>query len=449
MITSRQKGMVSTMNYTKSEVLQFVAENDVKFIRLAFCDIFGTQKNISILPDKLGEAFDYGIAFDGSAIRGFQNISHSDLILFPDPATLSVLPWRPAHGRVVRLYCNIKYPDGTPFEGDCRAILSGAAQRAKAMGYTCKIGTECEFYLFKQNEYGEPTKTPHDIGGYMDVAPADKGENIRREICLTLEEMGISPETSHHEQGPGQNEIDFMYSDALEAADNLITFKTVVKTAAAGNGLYASFMPKPLTGRSGNGLHVNLSLYKNGQNIFNETHGEKAAADSFIAGILSRIAEITSFLNPLTNSYMRLGADKAPKYITWSRQNRSQLIRIPAARSEQKRLELRSPDPACNPYLAFALLLHAGLDGIEQKMVLQPETDVNLFFISEEEAKQYASLPQSLSDALALTQKSKFVADIIPLALLSKYIVQKEQELACLEKADRQKVEHDLYFHRI
>lgn len=437
------------MNYTKSEVLQFVAENDVKFIRLAFCDIFGTQKNISILPDKLGEAFEYGIAFDGSAIRGFQNISHSDLILFPDPATLSVLPWRPAQGRVVRLYCNIKYPDGTPFEGDCRAILAGAAQRAKNMGYTCKIGTECEFYLFKQNEYGEPTKTPHDIGGYMDVAPADKGENIRREICLTLEEMGISPETSHHEQGPGQNEIDFMYSDALEAADNLITFKTVVKTAAAGNGLYASFMPKPLAGRSGNGLHVNLSLYKNGQNIFNKAHGEKAAADSFIAGILSRISEITSFLNPLTNSYMRLGTDKAPKYITWSRQNRSQLIRIPAAHSEQKRLELRSPDPACNPYLAFALLLHAGLDGIEQKMDLQPETDVNLFFISEDEATQYDSLPQSLSDALALTQKSKFVADIVPLKLLSKYIVQKEQELACLEKTDRQKAEHDLYFHRI
>lgn len=437
------------MKYKASEVLQFVAENDVKFIRLAFCDIFGTQKNISILPEKLEEAFTSGIPFDGSAIRGFQNLEHSDLFLFPDPSTLSVLPWRPSQGRVARLYCDIRYPDGRIFEGDCRHILRGAVERAESMGYTCQVGTECEFYLFKQNEYGEPTKTPHDIGGYMDVAPADKGENIRREICLTLEEMGISPETSHHEQGPGQNEIDFRCSGALEAADNLITFKTVVKTAAAGNGLYASFMPKPLAGHSGNGLHVNLSLLRSGRNIFDKESGNAAEADSFIAGLLARICEITAFLNPLTNSYLRLGGGKAPKYVTWSRQNRSQLIRIPAASGAQSRIELRSPDPACNPYLAFALLLHAGLDGIEQGLSLQPETDRNLYELSDEEAASYTALPESLDDALSLAQNSSYVAAHVPEVLLEKYAEQKQSELARVAGKDRQKAEHALYFHRI
>lgn len=441
----RRKGYGDSMKYKTSEVLQFVAENDVKFIRLAFCDIFGTQKNISILPEKLEDAFASGIPFDGSAIRGFQSLTHSDLFLFPDPSTLSVLPWRPAQGRVARLYCDIRYPDGSVFEGDCRHILRGAVERAERMGYTCQVGTECEFYLFKQNENGEPTKTPHDIGGYMDVAPADKGENIRREICLTLEEMGIAPETSHHEQGPGQNEIDFRFSGALEAADNLITFKTVVKTAAAGNGLYASFMPKPLASHSGNGLHINLSLLCGGRNIFDKDAEYTAEADSFTAGILARICEITAFLNPLTNSYLRLGGNKAPQYVTWSHQNRFQLIRIPAASGDQQRIELRSPDPACNPYLSLALILHAGLDGIEQKMPLQPETDRNLC----EQHTSLAVLPERLDEALVLAQDSAFVSAHVPELLLKTYIAQKQSEIARIAGTDRQKAEHALYFHRI
>ena len=347
---------------TASEVLGFVKENDVKFIRLSFCDLFGMHKNISVIADELQSAFESGISFDAHAIRGFRDVTRSDLLLFPDPATLTVLPWRPGTGRVARFYCDIKNPDGSAFYHDGRGLLKQMIQRCAEMGYVCKIGAECEFYLFKTDDNGEPTDVTLDTGGYLDISPLDKAEDIRREICLTLEEMGIRPETSHHEQGPGQNEVDFQFSDALSCADNFQTFKSVVKAIAARNGLFASFMPKPVAGAAGSGLHVNLSLVQDGRNIFtNADEGHCGIAESFIAGILSRTPEITLFLNPLANSYERFGEFEAPKYVSWSHQNRSQLIRIPAASGEKVRMELRSPDPSLNPYLAFALILAAGL----------------------------------------------------------------------------------------
>lgn len=402
------------MIYTKKEVMDYIKEEDVKFIRLAFCDIFGVPKNISILSDELEGAFEHGISFDASAVRGFGDEVRSDLFLFPDPSTLSILPWRPSHGRVARMFCDIRHPDGTPFELDTRMILKKAVAKASAMGIMCYIGTEFEFYLFKNDENGCPTKIPLDNAGYLDIAPDDAGENVRREICLTLEDMGIKPETSHHEEGPGQNEIDFRYSDALSAADNAITFKTVVRTVAARNGLYASFDPKPLADKSGNGMHVNLSL----QSAGGENH-----IGPFMAGILEHIPEITMLLNPVQESYKRLGECKAPKYITWSPENRSQLIRIPAADIQHARIELRSPDAAANPYLAYAAILHAGLDGIRKKLVPPPSTDLNLYKAGRDLLSTLKSLPSSLNEAAKLMSESSFVQSFLSQRIIDTYIL--------------------------
>jgi len=419
------------MKSTANEVLAFVEENDVKFIRLSFCDIFGLQKNISIMANELQSAFDNGVSFDAHAIRGFRDVRHSDLLLFPDPATLAVLPWRPGTGRVARLYCDIKNPDGSDFAHDGRYLLTQVVRQAERMGYTCKIGAECEFYLFRTDENGKPTDIPFDDGGYLDIAPLDRGEDVRREICLTLEEMGISPETSHHEQGPGQNEIDFKFSDALECADNLQSFKSVVKAIAARGGLFASFMPKPIPDAPGNGLHVNLSLSQNGRNIFrNLNEGHCSVAESFIAGVLDKTPEITAFLNPTANSYERFGRFEAPQYVSWSHQNRSQLIRIPAAIGEKVRMELRSPDPSLNPYLAFALTIAAGLDGIDRELVLPAELDADLYTADEQVTRDLTALPDSLSSALALAENSKFIGGVIGEELLAKYIAAKRVEAA-------------------
>ena len=417
------------MDTTQSEVLQFVAENDVKFIRLAFCDIFGVQKNISIMPGELPRAFASGISFDASAVKGFMNVEESDLFLFPDPATLAVLPWRPQTGRVVRLFCDIRHPDGSPFAGDGRHILRQAVSKADAMGYACHIGTECEFYLFQADEEGCPTDRPHDRVGYLDVAPLDRGENVRRQICLTLEEMGITSVGSHHEAGPGQNEIDLDHTDPLSAADNLITFKSVVSAAASQNGLWASFMPKPLAAEGGSGLHVNISLFKRGQNIFRtDGAGHSPEAESFIAGVLAYAPDITVFLNPVPQSYQRLGSFEAPKFITWSHQNRSQLIRIPAATGEFARMEMRSPDPACNPYLAFALLLQAGLTGIMEKRSLEPPTNLNLYQLDSLEEHRLPRLPASLSEALECAAQSAFLDEVLDPGVRQKYCLAKSLE---------------------
>lgn len=391
--------------YSYDEVMTYCQEEDVKFIRLAFCDLTGRQKNIAIMPEELGRAFRYGISFDASAIPGFGDEVRSDLFLFPDPSTLSVLPWRSAQGQVVRMFCDIRRPDGSPFERDSRRLLKKAVEAAKEMGITCYFGAEFEFYLFRTGENGEATRIPYDNAGYMDIAPEDKGENVRREICLTLVDMGIRPEGSHHEEGPGQNEIDFRYSDALTAADNAVTFQAVVKTIAMQSGLSACFSPKPLPDQSGNGLHINMSL---------QGAKDQRQRDAFMAGILRHVREITAFLNPTEESYLRLGEKKAPRYVTWSPENRSQLIRIPAARGDAVRFELRSPDPGANPYIAYALLIYAGLEGIRTESSLCPPVNVNLFTAGPEVTDPLETLPANLPEALELARHSPLVARYMP-----------------------------------
>ena len=400
------------MKYSQQEIIQYVQEEDVKFIRLAFCDIFGKQKNISIMPDELPKAFTYGIAIDASAIDGFGDETHSDLFLHPEPDTLMPLPWRPEEGSVVRMFCNITYPNGTPFEYDSRMILKQAIEEAAKEGLQFFFGTEQEFYLFQLDDHGEPTKIPYDHAGYMDIAPEDKGENIRREICLTLEQMGIRPESSHHEQGPGQNEIDFRYSDPLTAADNAMTFQTVVKAIALRNGLYADFSPKPLHHQPGNGFHINISV---------KSAYDQDCMNSMIAGILDKASEMTLFLNPLENSYERFGQDKAPCYISWSSENRSQLVRVPAALGEYRRAELRSPDPAANSYLAFALLIYASMYGIKENLELPEPADLNLFKAPIEVLANFRQLPGNLPAACQEAKNSSFIKKCIPKAITELY----------------------------
>ena len=400
------------MVYEKEEILQYIIEEDVKFIRMTFCDVMGRLKNVSIMPDELDRAFDYGIAIDASAVAGFGGEVYSDLVLRPDASTLCILPWRPEHGRVVRMFCSVHYPDGRPFEADTRAILARAVEDARKEGYTFFFGPEMEFYLFRLDESGVPTKTPYDHAGYMDVAPEDKGENVRREACLTLEQMGIRPESSHHEEGPGQNEIDFRYADPITAADNAVTFKSVVATVAAGNGLCADFSPKPLPDAPGSGMHINLSVKSaDGTDVMPQV----------MAGILAHAYELSVFLNPLESSYRRFGCRKAPRHISWSSENRSQLIRIPAASGEYRRAELRSPDPSCNPYLAFALLIYAGLDGIRCRLPLPAPADVNLFTAPESVTSQYRTLPANLDEAKQAARSSEFAAGQLPKRLLDYY----------------------------
>jgi Glutamine synthetase len=393
------------MGYTVNEVMQYVAEEDVKFIRLAFCDIFGKPMNISVMPTELERAFDCGISLDASAVRGFGGEANSDLLLHPDPSTLVPLPWRPEHGRVVRIYCTITYPDGRPFELDTRTMLINTVAEAKTAGYAFRFGTEFEFYLFKTDENGEPTREPYDRAGYMDIAPDDKGENVRREICLTLEQMGIIPESSHHEEGPGQNKIAFRYSDPLSTADNAVTFKSVVRTIAARSGLYAEFSPKPLDDAPGSSLHINVSVSADDGGDYQS---------QLIAGIMNRMDVMTAFLNPSEESYRRLGKMKAPGYISWSQGNRSQLIRIPAATGIYRRAELRSPDPLTNPYLALSLLIHAGLEGISENAVLPMPVNVDLSGGNANIAKDLMRLPVSYPEAMSIAMNSGFIAGHLP-----------------------------------
>ncbi|MBQ6021138.1 MAG: glutamine synthetase [Clostridia bacterium] len=401
------------MKYTKQEVIQFINEEDVKFIRLAFCDVFGTQKNISILPEELFKAFEYGIAIDAWSIPGFDDKKRSDLFLHPDPATLVILPWRPEHGRVVRMFCDIKWPDGKPYLGDARHILKKSVETAEKGDCRFSFGSEAEFYLFKRDAEGNPTHEPYDEAGYLDIAPADKGENVRREICLTLEQMGIIPQTSHHEEGPGQNEIVFRHSDPLTAADNAISFRGVVQTVANRNGLVADFSPKPLDGKPGNGMHINFSV---------SSGAHFAPLVPAIAGVLNRIGDMTLFLNPTERSYLRLGREKAPNYVSWSAENRSQLIRIPAAEGASKRAELRSPDPMTNPYIAYSLLIHAAIKGIANDEQLPPVVDFNLFSAPQEILDGLKKLPESLTEARRIASESEFIASCLPRTIINSYL---------------------------
>jgi glutamine synthetase len=401
------------VNYTPDEVLQYIAEEDVKFVRMAFCDIYGRQRNVAIMASELPRAFEHGIAFDASAVKGFDMDVRSDLFLRPNADTLRALPWRPQIGRVAHMFCDIVHPDGTPFEADTRTLLRTAVRQAAAQGYAFQFGTEMEFYLFLLDDQGNPTLTPFDRAGYMDVAPEDKGENVRREICLTLEQMGIYPESSHHESGPGQNEIDFRYADPVAAADNAILFRSVVRAVAAQNGLCADFSPRPLPDHDGNGMHINLSASRN---------GEPLPPQALIPGLLSRARDMTLFLNPDEKSYLRLGRDKAPRFVSWSEENRSQLVRLPAAGGEYRRVELRSPDSMTNPYLAFYLMIHAGMEGIEQQLPLPEPANFNTFSASHTQTQRLPLLPSTLADARVTALESPFIASHVPARILERYL---------------------------
>ncbi|HEX3016779.1 MAG TPA: type I glutamate--ammonia ligase [Caproicibacter sp.] len=420
--------------YTKEDIIRIVEEEDVKFIRLQFTDILGTLKNVTITPCQLEKALDNKCMFDGSSIEGFVRIEESDMYLHPDLDSFAIFPWNTQNGRIARLICDIYLPNGEPFEGDPRYILRKTLKRASGMGYSFNVGPECEFFLFNTDEFGHPTTVTHDTAGYFDLGPSDLGESCRRDICLNLEEMGFEIEASHHEVAFAQHEIDFKYSEALSAADNLLTFKLVVKTCAEANGLCATFMPKPIENRAGSGLHINMSLFRNGENAFYNPSSETGLSQiglNFIAGVMKHIKGICAVTNPLVNSYKRLiPGFEAPCYIAWTLSNRSALIRIPASRGAGTRAELRSPDPASNPYLSFALLLAAGLDGIENNLQPLPAVSANIYDIDEKERKEYQieSLPQELDTALYEMKADPFVKETLGSHVFSKYVQAKEKE---------------------
>ena len=444
--------MAKTPRFTKEEIIRIVKEQNIRFVRLQFTDIFGQCKNVAITESQLEKALANKCMFDGSSIEGFVRIEESDMYLYPDLDSFMIYPWKQEHGKVARLICDVHKTDGAPFEGDPRSILRRILAEAAKMGFTFNVGPECEFFLFQTDDEGYPTTTTIDHGSYFELGPVDRGEDARRDICLTLEDMGFEIEASHHECAPGQHEIDFKYSDAMTAADNLLTFKAAVKSIAARNGLYASFMPKPLPDKSGSGLHVNLSLSQGGRNIFKTApdEGHCPEAEHFMAGVLDHIREITVFLNPLTNSYARFGAFEAPRYLSWSHQNRSQLIRIPAATGAQSRMELRSPDPSCNPHLAFAMLLQAGLDGIRRELPLCPAVDLNLYDADPGVLEKMPALPENLEEAVSLARSSAFVQSVLPAKTLANYCdVKLEDWKRCREAEDQAAAERKLYFTAI
>ncbi|HEY8418921.1 MAG TPA: glutamine synthetase family protein [Clostridia bacterium] len=407
------------MEIIKNDIKEYVKENDIKFIRLAFCDVYGNLKNLSIMSDELENAFNNGVPFDASSVQGFLNEEESDLYLFPDASTVALLPWRPSNGRVVRFFCDIKRGGQEDFE-DGRMLLKKAQQKAEQMGLHLHFSASCEFYLFKKDEDGKPTLEPFDYGGYLDMAPQDKGENIRREICLILEQMGIKPKTSHHEHGPGQNEIEFEKSNALNCADNITTFKYVVSTVADRNGLYACFLPKPLSDKSGTALQINMSLYENGKNLFNKANFNEKA-QSFIAGILNRIPDMTLFLNSHESSYQRFGYFRAPKYISWSTKNVSQLLRLSWDQEENSKIQIRSADMMCNPYLVFTLLINAGLEGIQKGLQLSPAVDT-IVTQTYAKANGIKELPSNIQEAEEIAANSEFVKEVLPQRLIKAFI---------------------------
>ncbi len=420
--------------YNKNDIFRLVEENDVKFIRLMFTDIFGQGKNVAITVNQLEDALDNKIMFDGSSIQGFARIEESDMLLYPDLDTFTILPWRPQQGREARIICDIYTPDHKPFMGDPRNILKKVLQEAKDLGYDFQVGPECEFFVFQVDEDGEATTTTHDKAGYFDLGNIDKGENLRREIALTLEEMGFEIEASHHECADGQHEIDFKYDEALVTADRISTFKLVVKTLAKLNGLHATFMPKPVHGIHGSGMHMNMSLSKDGVNIFydeNSEDGLSKDAYSFIAGILKYIKEMTAITNPTVNSYKRLVPGfEAPSYIAWSGSNRTPLVRIPATRGAGTRVELRCPDPTANPYLATAVCLAAGLEGIKQGLEVPPSVDENIYKLDNNQLEERGieSLPTNLENAIELFENSEFMKKVLGDHLHPIYAKAKRQE---------------------
>lgn len=421
--------------YTKRDIIELAEEEDVSFMRLQFTDVLGRMRNMAVTRNKLMDAINNKCMFDGSSIEGFAHIESSDMYLIPDLNTFTIFPWRPHQGKVGRLICDIQTSDGKPFEGDPRYILKKVLKEAEDCGYEFNVGPECEFFLFKTDDEGNPTLETHDDAGYFDLAPLDNGENCRREICLTLEEMGFEIEASHHEAAKGQHEIDFKYAKALETADRMVTFKTVVKTIAKRHGLHATFMPKPMQGISGSGMHINMSLSKNGKNIFydeNDSLNLSKEAYSFIAGLLKYTPDMMCITNPIVNSYKRIVAGfEAPCYIAWSAKNRSPLIRIPSVKDKNNvRIELRSPDSTANPYLVIAACLKAGLAGIKENLQPPSSIDINLFKLSENEVKSLGikPLPISLNQAIQIAKKSDFVTELLGKKLKETYLEIKEKE---------------------
>ena len=419
---------------TREDIIREVKDKDVHFIRLQFTDIFGQLKNVAITAFQLEKALDNAITIDGSSIEGFMRIEESDMRLFPDLDTFALLPWRPEHDRVARMICDVHLPNGEPFEGDPRYVLKRAMKKAESMGYEFMVGPECEFFLFQTDEKGEPSTVTGDQASYFDLGPLDHGVEVRRDICLALEAMGFEIEASHHEVAPGQHEIDFKYANALKTADNIMSFRLAVKTLASRSGLHATFMPKPLFGINGSGMHTNMSLFKDGKNIFfdeKDPKGLSREAYGFIAGILRHVRGMTAVTNPLVNSYKRLVPGyEAPCYLSWSSVNRSVLIRVPAGNGQNTRLELRSPDPSCNPYLALALCLTAGLEGIEKGLEPPKETPENIFAMNEAQrkAKGIDSLPGSLKDALDTLREDSLMLQALGRQVAEQYLEGKQRE---------------------
>lgn len=420
--------------YTREDIKRICKEEKVKFIRLQFTDIFGTMKNVAITVQQLDKALDNQIMFDGSSIEGFVRIEESDMYLHPDPDSFVIFPWSSEENKVARLICDVYNADGTAFEGCPRNTLKRVLKEAEDMGYTMYVGPEAEFFLFHIDKEGKPTTITHDNAGYFDLAPVDLGESARQEMCLTLEQMGFEIEASHHELAPGQHEIDFKYDDALTTADNVMTFKMVVRIVAQRHGLHATFMPKPVYGIAGSGMHLNQSLFSNGQNVFYDPEGEMGLSDIalyYIGGLMKHASAITAITNPLVNSYKRLVSGyEAPVYIAWSGQNRSPLIRIPSNRGVGTRVELRSPDPSCNPYLALAVTLKAGLEGIKNKIFPPEPVNCNIYDMTEQERLDghIPRLPSNLANAIRALMEDKVIQEALGQHIYSRYVEAKKIE---------------------
>jgi len=426
---------MASKQLTRDDILRIAEKENVQYIRLQFTDLLGTIKNVEIPLSQLEKALDNKMMFDGSSIEGFVRIEESDMYLYPDYNSLVIYPWASENGKIAGLTCDIYSPDGTPFEGDPRGILKKVVEEAKELGFTSfNVGPEPEFFLFKTNDKGEPTLDLNDQGGYFDLAPLDLGENCRRDIVLTLEQMGFEIEASHHEVAPGQHEIDFKYGDAVTTADNIQIFKLVVKNVARRYGLHATFMPKPLFGVNGSGMHCHQSLFRGDENAFYDESDELGLSETarhYLAGILTHAQSFTAITNPLVNSYKRLVPGyEAPCYVAWSPKNRSPLVRVPASRGLSTRIEVRSPDPAANPYLALAVMLKAGLDGIKKKLALVPHTDRNIYVMDESERKDAGinNLPASIVEAVEILQKNPVICEALGEHAVAHFVEAKQIE---------------------
>ena len=420
--------------YTKQDIMRLVEEEGVEFIRLQFTDIFGVMKNVAITANRLEKALDNKCMFDGSSIEGFVRIDESDMYLYPDLNTFTIFPWRPKESKVARLICEVYRPNGTPFEGDPRYDLRRDLGEAADMGYRFDVGPECEFFLFHTDDDGRPTTDIHEKAGYFDISPLDLGEDVRRDMILNLEEMGFEIESSHHEVAHAQHEIDIKYTNALRAADNLVTFKLVAKSIAKKHNMFASFMPKPIYGQCGSGMHINMSMEKDGKNVFNDYNSKSGVSEEgyhFIAGLLEHAKAMTLISNPLVNSYKRLVPGlEAPMHICWSEGNRSPMIRIPSVRGENMRVELRTPDPSANPYLLLAVCLAAGLDGMKRKLKAPEPVDCNMYEMSKKELLERGIdfIPSNLSKACHYFEDDAFIKQVLGEHVHSKYLAAKRDE---------------------